>query len=463
MPEYKWKPIEDLHVNLHQLINENLRTLKQEWDELKEKISKEIESLVIERIKREWAIETGKIERIYSLSEGMTATLIQSGISPKYISASSTDIPTESVGAILLDQEAVIEGLFDFIKERRKITVSYIREIHQVFTRNQDYTVALTPDNRLVEIELIKGDWKKRSNNPKQPDQTMHEYCPPEHVASEMDRLLQMHESHNELGIDPIIEAAFLHHRFTQIHPFQDGNGRIARALASLVLMKAGYFPFVVRDEDRAGYIDSLEAADQGDLIPFINFMVEIQERVLYSSILTAKNSLITADLSFVKNKITNHFDKIKEYDLFYSNVNLKVLEWKKIAEENLIKYKDMLKEFDSLEFGINNGLIYVESNGEARTIINEKFNIEKKANNVKFSIRLPKPNSELYELSIGAYRTEKLPEYQIAYLSKFGGELVGEFIYSLADDEFVGNLSFRDWLIENINMILEKWIMSFD
>ena len=44
------------------------------------------------------------------------------------------------------------------------------------------------------------------------------------------------------------MEAAWLHHRFVQIHPFQDGNGRIARALSTLIFVKAGWFPLVVRD-----------------------------------------------------------------------------------------------------------------------------------------------------------------------------------------------------------------------
>lgn len=55
-----------------------------------------------------------------------------------------------------------------------------------------------------------------------------------------------------EMEVSPEVEAAWLHHRFTQIHPFQDGNGRIARLLASLVFIKAGWFPLVVTRDDRA-------------------------------------------------------------------------------------------------------------------------------------------------------------------------------------------------------------------
>ena len=79
-----------------------------------------------------------------------------------------------------------------------------------------------------------------------------------------MDRLLAMHREHGQRGVAPEVEAAWLHHRFTQIHPFQDGNGRVARALATLVMIRAGWFPLVVTDAGRADYIEALEIADGG-------------------------------------------------------------------------------------------------------------------------------------------------------------------------------------------------------
>jgi Fic family protein len=48
------------------------------------------------------------------------------------------------------------------------------------------------------------------------------------HVAAEMDKLVELHREHRAAGVAPEVESAWLHHRFTQIHPFQDGNGRVA-------------------------------------------------------------------------------------------------------------------------------------------------------------------------------------------------------------------------------------------
>jgi Fic family protein len=71
-----------------------------------------------------------------------------------------------------------------------------------------------------------------------------------------------------------------LHHAFTQIHPFEDGNGRVARALASLIFLKPSWFPVVVTRDDREKYIEALERADSGELRPLVALFVQSQRRL---------------------------------------------------------------------------------------------------------------------------------------------------------------------------------------
>ncbi len=72
-------------------------------------------------------------------------------------------------------------------------------------------------------------------------------------------------------------EMAFAaHFRLTAIHPFGDGNGRTARLLMNLMLLRGGYAPVAVRPEDRKTYLDALERASlTEDLQPFQIFMHE--------------------------------------------------------------------------------------------------------------------------------------------------------------------------------------------
>jgi Fic family protein len=75
----------------------------------------------------------------------------------------------------------------------------------------------------------------------------------------------------------PTPAAAFeAHFRLTAIHPFGDGNGRTARLLMNLLLIRGGYPPVAVRPEDRKTYLDTLERASlTGDLKPYQTLMHE--------------------------------------------------------------------------------------------------------------------------------------------------------------------------------------------
>ncbi len=152
------------------------------------------------------------------------------------------------------------------------------------FTAHQDFTEALTPEGNIIKITLLKGEYKEQPNNPKRPDGVLHEYCPPEFVTDEMQKLVSIYIE-NENTIPPEILSAWLHHRFTQIHPFQDGNGRIARAIASLVFLKKGLFPLVVRESDRKTYIEALEHADDGDIRPLVNLFAKRQRDSILSAL----------------------------------------------------------------------------------------------------------------------------------------------------------------------------------
>ncbi len=92
-----------------------------------------------------------------------------------------------------------------------------------------------------------------------------------------------------------VIIAAYLHHRFVEIHPFSDGNGRVARLLTNLYLMKKGYPPIVLNKEDRMRYYDFLRKADMGNLKPFTSMIAKavIESLTIYLSIFGGEDELI--------------------------------------------------------------------------------------------------------------------------------------------------------------------------
>jgi len=276
---YHWHPIEDLDQTSLAAASSEIPALVETWQHERSGLDLSQVADFEERLRRELAVETGIIERIYTLDAGVTQTLIEKGIEASLIPPDSTDQTPEFVAGIISDQKAAVDLLFEVVKSDRPLTTGFIKELHALMTRRQLYVDAIDQFNRPLRVELLRGEYKRLPNNPLRPDGTIHEYCPPEQVASEMDRLVELHEAHIKSKVPSDVESAWLHHRFTQIHPFQDGNGRVARTLASLVLIQDGWFPLVVSRDDRTRYIEALETADTTSLVPLVELFDAVERR----------------------------------------------------------------------------------------------------------------------------------------------------------------------------------------
>ncbi len=278
---YRWTHLRDLPETYQDLADTELQTLRRVWLEQKDDL--EAQGLVAtftERLIREYAIEGGIIERAYTLDRGITQLLIDRGIDASLIPHGATNKDPEQVARIIQAHQDVVEEVFDMVKGGRSLSIGLIKEMHAALLRYEDSTQAVDSLDRLVCVPLLKGKYKELPNNPQRSDKSIHEYCPPEHVAAEMDRMMELHTEHERKSVPTEIEAAWLHHVFTQIHPFQDGNGRIARLIASYVFIKASYFPLTLVDnQDREAYIEALELADGGDLGPLVTLFGGVQRR----------------------------------------------------------------------------------------------------------------------------------------------------------------------------------------
>jgi len=342
-----WQPIEDLPSDWQKLASSELPPLVTVWNEQADRLRASGEFQTFnDKLRREIAIETGIIERLYTIDRGVTRLLIEQGINEAFIPHGATDRPVKQVVSLIKDQEAAIEGLFDFVGGQRTLSTSYIKQLHQLLTQSQDSTEALNPlTKEIFRVSLIKGDWKRQPNNPLRLDDTVHEYCPPEQVASEMDSLITLHHQHRDQKVPPEIESAWLHHRFTQIHPFQDGNGRVARCLASLVFIQASWFPLVLTRDDRAVYITALEKADQGDLSNLINLFAKSQKQAFLRSLGLSEQVLSEARRTQViisaiadklkQNQSASIQERCNKAESFAANLfDIAVLRLEEVAEE---------------------------------------------------------------------------------------------------------------------------------
>lgn len=108
-------------------------------------------------------------------------------------------------------------------------------------------------------------------------------HIPPEPflIKEQMENLTRWYDTDGK-KLHPVHRAALLHIIFVGIHPFIDGNGRTSRLLLNLELMKNGYPPIIIRNENRIKYYIALDKAHTtGDNKDFIELMIDELNKTL--------------------------------------------------------------------------------------------------------------------------------------------------------------------------------------
>jgi Fic family protein len=255
---------------------------------------------------------------------GTTEALVMQGFVEDLVARSSTNIEPTLLIDILRDQEAAVKLVMDCITRNRELSISVMHELHSILTQHQPTTKAVDPLGNRVEIPLLRGAFKQFPNNPIRPDKSIHEYCPPIHVDSEIDNLLKwLKEYEHE---DPLIVTAWFHHRFTQIHPYQDGNGRVARAIGTLIMRRSDLLPLVIYRDVRIEYINALEKADLDDLTSLVNLFSTLEKRAILQALSIDIDSEVKRDMTISRAVIDSFADRLQrrklEKDEQLRNVN---------------------------------------------------------------------------------------------------------------------------------------------
>ena len=109
-----------------------------------------------------------------------------------------------------------------------------------------------------------------------------------------MHDLIEWYREKREVNdINPILLAAEFHYKFICIHPFDDGNGRLARILMNFILMQNGFPPAIIKTEDKSNYFAALQQADSGIYEPFFDYIAANLVRSLEIMIAGAKGESI--------------------------------------------------------------------------------------------------------------------------------------------------------------------------
>ncbi len=143
------------------------------------------------------------------------------------------------------------------------LTQNFIRQLHQTLLR-EDYTVYRTlPGGVQTSYVIHAGQYKTRPNSVRTRYGDIFEYASPEETPALMTDLVNWYNEEDAKGeLAPYELATLFHYRYIRIHPFEDGNGRMARLMVNYILARHGYPMIVVRSRKKQEYLGALHRSD---------------------------------------------------------------------------------------------------------------------------------------------------------------------------------------------------------
>lgn len=143
------------------------------------------------------------------------------------------------------------------------LSQSFIRTLHKTLLR-EDYTVYRNlPGGMTTSYVIHAGQYKSRPNSVITRYGDRFEYASPEETPALMSDLVNWYNEEEKRGtLSPVELAALFHYRYIRIHPFEDGNGRIARLMVNFILFRHGYPMIVVRSRKKQEYLEALHKTD---------------------------------------------------------------------------------------------------------------------------------------------------------------------------------------------------------
>ncbi len=150
-------------------------------------------------------------------------------------------------------------------EKERPLSETFIRDINQIILVEPFFTTGKTPSGKPTRIEIKIGTYKTRPNHVETATGEIFHYATPEETPAMMNDLIKWYnEEEEKANLHPIELAALFHYRYIRIHPFEDGNGRIARLLVNYILLRHNYPMIIIKSdkEEKDKYLHTLRRCD---------------------------------------------------------------------------------------------------------------------------------------------------------------------------------------------------------
>ncbi|MDR3220299.1 MAG: Fic family protein [Dysgonamonadaceae bacterium] len=177
----------------------------------------------------------------------------------------------------------------------RPLTENFIRELNKTILVENFWKATKTPDGTPTRYKINVGAYKTRPNSVITVSGDLFDYASPEETPALMTDLVRWYNSmetrliaSSQSPLTLIELAALFHYRYIRIHPFEDGNGRIARLLVNYVLLRNGFPMVVIKTDDKTNYLKMLHLCDiETGVLPFEGARADIKQITPFVEYLT--------------------------------------------------------------------------------------------------------------------------------------------------------------------------------
>jgi len=220
------------------------------------KIDREIKILHFD--KKEWQIFTEEFVYNTNAIEGST---VQREEVPEILRKPKAN------GADEIETKGVAEAVEYIRTTKEDLSVGLMKKLHEIcFKGSKSFA------GQLRNVEVVVTNSK---------GEILHQGVAASQLNLALKDMISWHKE-NKDKFKPLVMAAIVHNQFENIHPFQDGNGRVGRLLLNFILLKNEYPPINITLEDRAEYYSTLQEYEKKqNLKPTVEFLVKQYKKTL--------------------------------------------------------------------------------------------------------------------------------------------------------------------------------------
>ncbi len=233
----------------------------------------------------------------------------------------------------------------------RPLTEADIKNLNRIILVKPFWKEAITVDGQQTGRQINIGNYKETPNHVRLTNGEQFYFASVVDTPILMGELIEWYraeEQKNEL--EPVALAALLHYKFVRIHPFDDGNGRIARLLMNYVLYRHNLPPVVIKSAEKKDYLAALNSADVGNINSFIEYIAKQLIWSLELSIKAANGESVDEDDDIDKEiSLWKRLTSTKTDEILYRNDEIIYQLYSNCIKEMFIQFDNKFKQFDEM------------------------------------------------------------------------------------------------------------------